>query len=328
METGFSERRKDLTIKQMKKVIPPVDSDLIIKELNEDKFLRHTNNGGNELYVITHHDSPNTMLEIGRLREITFRLAGGGTGKEVDIDKYDTAEVPYRQLIVWDPQKKDILGGYRYILGKDIRPNEKGEIDLATSRLFRFSKKFIDHYIPYMIELGRSFVQPAYQSSNRDKKSLYALDNLWDGLGAIYKDNPEHKYFFGKVTMYLDYNREARDLILSYLNKHFRDDEELLIPYEPLSVSMDRNTIESILTADDFQDDLKLLSQAVRARGEVIPPLINAYINLSPTLKCFGTVLNTHFGDVEETAIMVTADDMYEAKIDRHVNSYKPIGRE
>lgn len=309
----------------MKKVIPPVDNDLIIKELNEDKFLRHTNNGGNELYVITHHDSPNTMREIGRLREITFRLAGGGTGKEADIDDYDIAEIPYKQLIVWDPQKKDILGGYRFILGKDIKISEKGEVNLATGRLFSFSRKFIEEYVPNMIELGRSFVQPAYQSSNRDKKSLYALDNLWDGLGAIYKDNPEHKYFFGKVTMYLDYNREARDLILAFLNKHFRDHEDLMKPYDPLPIGMDQKTIHSILTADNFQDDLKLLSQAVRARGEVIPPLINAYINLSPSLRCFGTVLNTHFGDVEETAIMVTADDMYEAKIDRHVNSYKPI---
>lgn len=307
----------------MKKVIPPIDSELIIKELTKDKFLRHTNNGGNELYIITHHDSPNTLLEIGRLREITFRIAGGGTGKELDIDKFDTAETPYKQLIVWDPKRKDILGGYRYILGKDVKPNENGDIELATSRLFDFSEKFKKEFIPSMVELGRSFVQPAYQSSNRNKKSIYALDNLWDGLGAIYKSHPDEIYFFGKVTMYVDYDREARDLILAYMNKWFKDENNLMKPFEPLSIETDKKVIDSILTADDFQDDLKLLSQAVRARGEVIPPLINAYINLSPTMKCFGTVLNNHFGDVEETAIMVTATDMYQAKIDRHVNSFK-----
>jgi hypothetical protein len=306
----------------MKEVVPPVDQELIEMELTPEKFLRNTNNGSNELYIITHHDSPNTMREIGRLREITFRLAGGGTGKELDIDKYDIAEVPYKQLIVWDPQEKDILGGYRYILGSEVAPNEQGEIDLATSRLFEFSEKFKKEYIPYMVELGRSFVQPAYQSSNRNKKSLFALDNLWDGLGAIYRDNPDSKYFFGKVTMYTSYDREARNLILSYFNKHFKDTEDLIHPFDPLPIDIDKEIVDSVLTSDNFQEDLKLLSQAVRARGEVIPPLINAYINLSPTLKTFGTVLNAHFGDVEETAILVTASDMYEAKIDRHVNSY------
>ncbi|MBN1953230.1 MAG: GNAT family N-acetyltransferase [Bacteroidales bacterium] len=309
----------------MKKVIPPVDSELIEQELTRDKFLRATNNASNELYIITHHDSPNTMREIGRLREITFRLAGGGTGKEMDIDRFDTCENPYKQLIVWDPQQKDILGGYRYIMGEDVKPNEQGEVDLATSRLFHFSQEFIRDYIPYTIELGRSFVQPAYQSSNRNKKSLFALDNLWDGLGAIFKDNPQYKYFFGKVTMYTSYQKEARDLILSFMNKHFKGSETLMYPYKPLSIETDQATVDSILTSDNFKDDMKLLSQAVRARGEVIPPLINAYINLSPTLQCFGTVLNTHFGDVEETAILLTMSDMYPAKIERHIDSYHKV---
>ena len=267
------------------------------------------------------------MREIGRLREITFRLAGGGTGHELDIDEYDTAEIPYKQLIVWDPQEQDILGGYRYILGEDMKLTDSGMINLATAPLFDFTEKFIKEYVPYMIELGRSFVQPAYQSSNRNKKSLYALDNLWDGLGAIWKDNPQYKYFFGKVTMYTSYNREARDLVLSFMKKHFCDKENLLRPYNPLVIEMKKEEVESILTADNFQDDIKLLSQAVRARGEVIPPLINAYINLSPTLRCFGTVLNNHFGDVEETAILVTMSDMYPVKFERHVDSYKKTVR-
>lgn len=306
----------------MKEVIPPVDRELIVEELTPEKFLRVTNNGNNEVYVVTYHDSPNVMREIGRLREITFRLAGGGTGKEMDIDIYDTGEVPYKQLIVWDPQEQDILGGYRYILGEDLKLDEKGGIKLATAPLFNFTDKFIQGYLPYIIELGRSFVQPAYQSSNRNKKSLYALDNLWDGLGAIWKDHPQCRYFFGKVTMYTSYHREARDLILSFLKKYFSDSEDLIWPYEPLAVETSQEIIDSILTADNFREDLKLLSQAVRSRGEVIPPLINAYINLSPTMKCFGTSLNDHFGDVEETAIMITMSDMYPAKIERHVNSY------
>lgn len=309
----------------MKEVIAPIDKELILKELTRDKFLRRTNKGNNELYIITHHDSPNTMLEIGRLREITFRIAGGGTGKEADIDNFDTDPIPYRQLIVWDPHKKEILGGYRFMLCGELMQEKSLDDKLATSRLFHFTDEFNNDFLPYMIELGRSFVQPAYQSTNRNKKSVYALDNLWDGLGALCVINPSYRYFFGKVTMYTSYNREARNLILYFLNKHFKGDPELIYPYKPLKVDMDEELMKSILAANNFQENLKILSHAVRARGEVIPPLINAYINLSPTLKCFGTVMNDHFGDVEETAILITISDMYPSKTDRHIKSYKTL---
>jgi len=308
----------------MKPIIPPVDRELIEKELSEDKFLRETNNGNNFLYVIDHNNAPNVMLEIGRLRELTFRAAGGGTGKEVDIDSYDTAEFPYQQLLVWDPSKKELLGGYRFFICSKAKPDEDGNFNLATTRLFKFSRKFKEHYMPYLIELGRSFVQPAYQSTNRKSKGIYALDNLWDGLGAIWMNNPETKYFFGKVTMYTSYNRQARDLLLFFVNKYFGDKEKLVLPYEPLKIETGEETLKSILTGKTYQEDYKILSQFVRSHGEVIPPLINAYMNLSPTMKSFGTAMNYHFGEVEETAVMVTLKDMYESKVERHIKSYHP----
>lgn len=178
--------------------------------------------------------------------------------------------------------------------------------------------------MPYMIELGRSFVQPAYQSTNRKGKGIYAMDNLWDGLGAIWMKYPNVKYFFGKVTMYTTYNSEARDLILYFMNKYFPDRDNLVTPFEPLKITTDIKLIESILSANTYQEDYKLLSQNVRARGETIPPLINAYMSLSPTMKVFGTAMNYSFGDVEETAIMVTLNDMYIEKIERHIKSYNP----
>jgi hypothetical protein len=306
----------------MKPIIPPVDRDLIENELTEDKLLRKTNNGNNLLYLVTHKDSPNTMTEIGRLREISFRVAGGGTGKDVDIDVYDTMPVPYKQLIVWDPAEKEILGGYRYFICSEAIADTDGNCNLATARLFRFSKIFREQYMPHMIELGRSFVQPAYQSTNRKGKGIYAMDNLWDGLGAIWLKHPHIKYFFGKVTMYTTYNRAARDLILYFLKKYFPDKDDLVSPFEPLEISTDKELIESILCGKSYQEDYKLLSQNVRARGENIPPLINAYMNLSPTMKVFGTAMNYSFGDVEETAIMITLNDMYDEKIERHLKSY------
>jgi hypothetical protein len=306
----------------MKPIIPPVERELIEKELSEDKMLRRTNNGNNMLYVVTHQDSPNIMTEIGRLRELSFRVAGGGTGKEVDIDAYDTMPNPYKQLIVWDPAEKEILGGYRYFVCSEVFNDDDGNCNLATARLFKFSKKFRDDYIPYMIELGRSFVQPAYQSTNRKGKGIYAMDNLWDGLGAVWLKHPHIKYFFGKVTMYTTYDREARDLILYFLKKYFPDRDNLVLPFEPLEFSTDSQFLAGILNGQSYNDDYKQLSINVRARGENIPPLINAYMNLSPTMKVFGTAMNYSFGDVEETALMVTLNDMYDEKIERHLKTY------
>lgn len=308
----------------MKELIQPVDKKLIEKELTPDKFLRDTNNAGNELYVITHQDSPHILREIGRLRELTFRKAGGGTGLELDLDEYDTNDNPYRQLIVWDPQEKEILGGYRFHFGGLMSKDDSGKVKIATAKLFQFSDKFLNEYLPYTIELGRSFVQPTYQSTQMGKKSMFALDNLWDGLGAILINNPDYKYFFGKVTMYTDFEPEARNLILYYLIKHYSDHENLMRPFHPLDTRMDRQKMASILTADNPKDDMKILSYEVRSRGEKIPPLINAYINLSPSLRTFGTILNEHFGCVEETAILITCADMYPSKIERHIKSYKP----
>jgi len=308
----------------MENIIPPVSKEILEVELTKDKFIRRTNNAGNYLYVIDHHDSPNVMREIGRLREVTFRAAGGGTGLSVDIDAFDTSDNPYKQLIVWDPIEKEILGGYRYHLCDDLTFNEHGEAEIATTELFNFSEKFIREYVPNMIELGRSFVQPRYQSTNSLSKALYALDNLWDGLGSLIIDYPDKKYFFGKVTMYQNYNQRARNNLLYFLEKHFPDTENLVIPKFPLDTKMDREEMKKVYTGSTFMEDYKVLSQIVRAFGENIPPLINAYMNHSPSLKTFGTALNPYFGDVEETAIMITINDLYHKKVERHVSSYDP----
>jgi hypothetical protein len=307
----------------MKEIIPPVPRELIESELTEDKFQRKTNKAGNEIYIFTYHEAPNTMKEIGRLRELTFRKAGGGTGKEIDIDDYDTCENnPYKQLIVWDPIRKEILGGYRYIHCAGLPRDENGEVQLATARLFRFSEKFIDEYLPHVIELGRSFVQPEYQSSKAGAKGLFALDNLWDGLGALTVDHPEIKYFFGKVTMYTHFNTEARNLILHFFETYFSDPDELVRPKNPMPTHRNIEKLNALFEGKEYQEAYKILSQEVRNYGENIPPLINAYMNISPSMRTFGTIVNDHFGDVEETGIMINIDEMYDAKIDRHVSTY------
>ena len=306
----------------MEPIIAPISLDILKSELTPAKKLRDTNKGHNEIYIVNHHDSPNLMKEIGRLREEAFRDSGGGSGLSMDIDEFDTMENPYQQLIVWDPDGEKIIGGYRYILGTDIKFDEKGQPVLATSHMFHFSDKFLKEYLPYTIELGRSFIAPEYQSRQAGTKALFALDNLWDGLGALAIVKPDMKYFFGKMTMYPDYDREARDLIQHFLFKHFEDKEKLVVPVEPLKIETDKAYMDSILTATDFKEDYKLLNAEVRKHGVNIPPLVNAYMSLSPTMKMFGGGINHEFSEAEETCIMITYDEIHQEKIERHVDSF------
>lgn len=306
----------------MEDIISPVDVEILKSELTEDKRLRFTNKSHNEIYIVTYHDSPNVMREIGRLREEAFRTAGGGTGMVVDIDEFDTMPNPCKQLIVWDPEAQKIIGGYRYILGSDVAYDENGQPKIATSHLFHFSEKFKKEYLPYTIELGRSFVTLEYQSTRMGAKSLFALDNLWDGLGALTIVMPEVKYFFGKVTMYPSYHRQGRDMILYFLKKHFGDKEELITPLRPLEIETDENILKELFKGDSFKEDYKILNGEIRKLGYNIPPLVNAYMGLSPTMKMFGTAINYGFGDVEETGILIAVNEILEEKRVRHIESF------
>ena len=303
-------------------IIPPVSRELLKKELTDDKRLRITNKSHNHIFVVTAHNAPNVMLEIGRLREEAFREAGGGTGKEADIDEFDTCENCYKQLIVWNPDEEEIIGGYRYLFGKDWEFDSNGQPKLATSHMFHFSDKFLKEYMPYTVELGRSFVALDYQNVRINTKSIFALDNLWDGLGALVVLNPNIKYFFGKMTMYPSYIRKGRDMILYFLKKYFDDKENLITPMKPLKIEEDPEELKAILCKDNFHDDYRILNREIRALGYNIPPLVNAYMNLSPTMKLFGTAINYGFGDVEETGILIAIDEIFEEKRVRYIDSF------
>ncbi len=306
----------------MEDIIAPISKELLKAELTEDKRLRMTNKSNNQIYIITAQDSPNTMKEIGRLREIAFRAAGGGTGMSMDIDEYDIMDNPYKQLIVWNPEEEEILGGYRYILGTDVRFDEHGAPILATAHMFNFSEKFLNEYLPTTIELGRSFVTLEYQSTRRDSKGLFALDNLWDGLGALTVVMPNVKYFFGKVTMYPSYIRKGRDMILYFLRKHFADKDSLITPMKPLQLESDEEELAALFCKDTFKEDYKILNGEIRKLGYNIPPLVNAYMSLSPTMRMFGTAINYGFGDVEETGILIAVDEILAEKRIPHIQSF------
>lgn len=306
----------------MEDIIAPIDKEVLKSELTEDKRLRFTNKSNNEIYIVTWKNAPNVLKEIGRLREIAFRAAGGGPGKSMDLDEYDLMENPYQQLIVWDPEAEEILGGYRYLLGDEVEFDADGKPLLATAHMFNFSEKFLKDYLPTTIELGRSFVTLEYQSTRAGSKGLFALDNLWDGLGALTVVMPQVKYFFGKMTMYPSYNRFGRDMILYFLKKHFNDKDKLITPMQPLLIETDEKVLEKLFCYDTFKEDYKVLNTEVRKLGYNIPPLVNAYMSLSPTMRMFGTAINDGFGDVEETGILIAVDEILEEKRVRHIESY------
>jgi hypothetical protein len=300
-------------------IIQPVNIKLIEQELNENTFVRKTNKVNNEIYIVNYHNAPNVVKEIGRLREITFTEAGGGTGKELDLDDLDVSDNCYDQLIVYDRETKIIASGYRFIDCSKVLNEDNDNIALSTKHYFNFSNKFIREYLPYTIELGRSWVHPDYQSG-KTRKGVFALDNLWDGLGAITVNNPKMKYFFGKVTMYTSYNLKARNALLYFINAYFPDIENLVTPIHPISIDSDLTEIQDLIRNKNFSDGLKSLNQYLKLHGEFIPPLINIYMKLSPTMKSFGTAVNTDFGGVEETGILVTVDDIYPEKKERHLD--------
>jgi len=307
----------------MLETIQPIDAALLKAELTKEKLLRKTNKSNNEIYIVTAHDSPNVMREIGRLREIAFRYYGGGTGHEMDLDEFDTMENAYRQLVVWSPEDELILGGYRFLCGSDVMFDANGKPQLATSHMFNFSETFIKDYLPYTVELGRSFVTLEYQTTRSGvAKGLFVLDNLWDGLGALSVIDPTLKYYFGKVTMYNTYNETARNMLLYFLALHFPDKDGLITPILPLKTNTDIEKMKVLFPHKDFKENYKILNQEVRKFGINVPPLVSAYMSLSPQMRVFGTAVNHEFGEVEETGILIAINEILEDKKKRHIETY------
>lgn len=303
-------------------IIQPISKEKLKSELTPERRLRTTNKSHNEIYIFTAAEAPNVMREVGRLREIAFRTAGGGTSKSVDIDEFDTMPNGCKQLIVWNPEAEEVIGGYRYLFGEDWQLRADGQPNLAMSHMYRFSEEFMRDYAPHTVELGRSFVSLEYQNVRRNSKSIFALDNLWDGLGALTVINPRCKYFLGKMTMYPSFVRRGRDMILYFLRKHFGDNEHLAVPIDAVQLDTPEEELGKLFYESDFKLDYRLLNRQVRELGYNIPPLVNAYMNLSPTMRFFGTAVNHEFGEVEESGILIAVDEIFEEKRVRHINTF------
>lgn len=300
----------------MQPIIPAVDRALIEREL-EGHLLRPSNKADNLIYDITAHECPNVMREIARLREISYRDGGGATGKEMDIDDMDTMAKPYHQLIVWDPLNKQIIGGYRYLLGREAEIRD-GQPYITSAHLFHYSERFIRDYLPVTIEFGRAFVQPAYQTREMGVKALFALDNIWDGIGALVHNHPELRYMIGKVTIYPSYNATARELIYAYLDRYHRGDRSLFAPYKEEPIL----PVQTPFEGEDLEQNYHALQHAVREQGTVIPPMFTAYLNITNDLQFMGNAINDELANVYETGIMVDIDTIYAQKKERYITPY------
>jgi len=297
----------------MEALINPVDCKIIENELKYSEFLRVSRMGNNEIYSVNGGNNPFTMDEIGRLRELTFRQSGGGIGASKDVDNFDKLPNGYKQLVVWDPKEKCILGGYRF---RSFENDQNIELQqLATGEVYDISQNFEYDYLQHTIDLGRAFIKPIFQTK-QIKKNLHILDNLWDGLGALI--TKQSKYFLGRIVLYPNMNKIIRNLIIYFLEKHFNMGNSLLMPKIPFQPEIDRLQMEQILDENNPEGDIKKLRKIALASDETIPPLIQAYMKLSPTMQSVGATIDTSFGDLYEICIMITIQDIYPKYLKRY----------
>lgn len=306
----------------MKDIIEAIPAQILEQELKDEHFIRKTVKAGNWIYIVNAHNAPHVMQEIGRLREIAFRQGGGGSGESVDIDCFDTQENPYQQLIVWNPNAREIIGGYRFCFVKNAKLNNQYQPIIAMEHIMHFSPDFVDYYMPYTIEMSRAFVQPKYQSKSQGLKSLYALDNLWDGIGALMAKNKDIKYLMGKVTIYSTMHPKARVAIQYYLHHYFEKTSLIKGKVPETYTPQEIKELNDLFEGKSYKKAYRILNSYVKSFGESVPPLIHAYVDLSETMCTFGTVFDPDFGDIYDTGMLITLQDLYPKKRERYIDSY------
>lgn len=250
-------------------VIHPGERKIIKKELNNSQLLSITKDGM-RIFLTTRNESPETLNEIARLREITFRKVGEGTGKKFDLDKYDDH---YNHLIVWDDNELEIVGAYRIGLGIDIL-NKHGVNGFYTSTLFNFGNEMQLNFLAESLELGRSFVQKKYWNTN-------ALNYLWQGIGAYLVNNPSVKYLFGGVSISNSYPLSVQEPIVYYFLKWFGNKTSLAESKRKFIISeKSLKEFKFSFTGITMKEDYKILKNMIKPAGYTVPILYKHYSDL------------------------------------------------
>jgi putative hemolysin len=249
-------------------VIQPVDKQKIKMQLNNSEFIGQTTDG-KKIYLVNYSNGQDVVREIARLREITFRKVGEGTGRSKDFDSYDKH---YKHLILWDDDNLEIVGAYRFAFGQEVL-NNIGVQGFYTSSLFDFSEDFVK-IIPHSIELGRSFIQSKYWNS-------MALDYLWQGIGKVLLNNTQIRYLFGPVSMSNNYSEEAKNLIVYFFSKWFSKNDNLVLPKNKFSLSDKKiNELKELFNLNNYEQELRILKSQLKILGFSVPVLFKQYSDI------------------------------------------------
>lgn len=277
-------------------VIEPVDSEALAREVDElPEECLLVEASPLKVFLATRERIPNMLREIGRLREVTFREVGEGTGRSMDIDGFDDH---YRHLFLWNDKRKELAGAYRLGLADEI-VRDRGVDGLYTSTLFQYQPGFAEK-LGSAIEFGRSFIVPQYQK----KQSCLAL--IWRGIGEFIVRNPRYHILFGPVSISQDYHAVSRALMVQFLQQHkmHEDLSGLVSPRRPfVAPSLGSMDAQSIRNALRDIDDVSVLISEIEDDGKGVPVLLRHYLKLNAKLISFN--LDEHFSDVVDGLIVV-----------------------
>jgi hypothetical protein len=293
----------------MKDIIPPADPLQIQEQLQSQPCLDSLSRGRAQLYVVDGAQAPLVMQEIGRQREIAFRSGGGGTGLSCDMDRYDQdPALGFRQLICWDSEEKEIMGGYRVLSGRICQKQADGQPDMPSAHLFHFSEAFVKEMLPVTLELSRSFIVEKHQRQSEDvRRNVFTLDQLFSGLSYL-SGVEKVQYVFGKVTFYPSYPQEAFSMLEAFFRKYCLD-TALVVPHQPYEVPVWADA-RKVLIHNDYREDFRALRRVMSQKGYYIPPILSSYIKIFKHITTFGAAVNDEFGNVVEMGLLASVSNL------------------
>jgi putative hemolysin len=271
-----------------------------------------------KLFLMTAKESPSVVREIARLREVTFRHVGEGTGKRLDIDRYDHY---YRHLVLWDDEQLEIIGAYRLGFCDEILPKQ-GLQGLYTSSLFHFSEEFLK-LLPFAVEMGRSFIQRPYWNS-------YALEYLWAGIGAVIANEPSVKYLYGPVSISGTYTAEAKEAMVHVCSKWYGAPDGYVISFHRYRIPEERiAALEEYFCGTSYREDLNKLKLRLCAIGVSIPTLIRQYSELcSPEgVRFCDFGVDEGFGSCIDGFFQLDLAHLTREKYERYIGQYASVLR-
>jgi putative hemolysin len=295
----------------------PEERALLKREVEHCEHLGQTPDG-KQIYLYRRQDQPHAPIlrELGRLREIAFRAVGEGTGQRRDLDKYDD---DYLHLLLWDPGVLEIVGAYRFIPTAE-QLARKGLAGLYSHSLFAYGEQ-MDDVLQQGLELGRSFIQPAYWGRR-------GLDYLWQGIGAFLARNPQYRYLFGPVSISGSLPMAARDLLIAFYRLYFPAKLGVAHSRRPYPASLPQ--VLEQFSGQDYAADLARLKSMLDNLGCAIPTLYKQYSELCETggvqFMDFGT--DPDFADCVDGLVLVDLSRLKAAKYQRYIAIHQSLEKE